>query len=192
MRAERSGLDRQLVIELLAELERRLANRGVALDIQIVGGAALLLHGLIDRATDDIDARYRSSAIVDAVASEMVDDYGLPEKWLNSRAMAFLPENVRWMAIPGSSLVGVQLADLPTLAAMKVAAERDKDIIDLGHIVNALEIDAPKDLVDLAYEKYGVDSIPLSQNRSNYEIVAEEAIAASNQLKNHRLPGTDR
>ena len=66
--------------------------------------------------------------------------------------MAFLPENVRWMAIPGSSLVGVQLADLPTLAAMKVAAERDKDIIDLGHIVNALEIDDPKDLVDLAYE----------------------------------------
>lgn len=38
MSAERSGLDRQLVIELLAELERRLANRGVALDIQIVGG----------------------------------------------------------------------------------------------------------------------------------------------------------
>lgn len=57
---------------------------------------------------------------------------------------------------------------------------------------SALEIDDPKDLVDLAYEKYGVDSIPLSQNRSNYEIVAEEAIAASNQLKNRRLPGTYR
>nr|WP_286139814.1 DUF6036 family nucleotidyltransferase [Arthrobacter sp. Rue61a] len=39
-------------------MEARLGTRGVTLDIQIVGGAALLLHGILDRATSDIDARY--------------------------------------------------------------------------------------------------------------------------------------
>ncbi|XKH53547.1 hypothetical protein LG284_00445 [Citricoccus nitrophenolicus] len=37
-------------------MEERLATRGVTLDIQIVGGAALLLHGVLARATGDIDA----------------------------------------------------------------------------------------------------------------------------------------
>lgn len=177
------GLRRQQVIELLNELERRLAERSVALDIQIVGGAALLLHGLIDRATEDIDARYQSSEVVDEVAAEMAVEYGLPRKWLNSHAAAFLPGNVRWMASPAGSSTAVKLADLPTLAAMKVAAEREKDIIDLGYLVNALGIEDPEVLVDLAYEMYGEESIPLSAGRLNYEIVADEAIAAAHRLK---------
>ncbi|MFI8413877.1 DUF6036 family nucleotidyltransferase [Paeniglutamicibacter gangotriensis] len=63
-----SGFRLEDIIGLLADLEARLNTRGVALDIQIVGGAALLLHGLIDRATGDIDARYASAATVEQVA----------------------------------------------------------------------------------------------------------------------------
>ena len=51
-----SGLRRDRVVELLAELERRLAERGLSVKIRVVGGSALLLHGLIDRATENIDA----------------------------------------------------------------------------------------------------------------------------------------
>lgn len=87
------------------------------------------------------------------------------------------------MASPVGASAAVMLADLPTLAAMKVAAERDKDIIDLGYLINALGISEPTELVDLAYEMYGEDSIPLSQGRLNYEIVAEEAIAAALRFK---------
>ncbi|WP_246242018.1 DUF6036 family nucleotidyltransferase [Glutamicibacter mishrai] len=53
-----SGLRRDRVVELLAELERRLAERGLSVKIRVVGGSALLLHGLIDRATENIDAYY--------------------------------------------------------------------------------------------------------------------------------------
>lgn len=53
-----SGLRRDRVVELLAELERRLAERGLSVKIRVVGGSALLLHSLIDRATEDIDAYY--------------------------------------------------------------------------------------------------------------------------------------
>ncbi|MFL4473964.1 DUF6036 family nucleotidyltransferase [Paeniglutamicibacter sp. MACA_103] len=76
---------REDIVRLLADLEARLHARGVALDIQVVGGAALLLHGLIDRGTGDIDARYKSAAAVEQVAREMAVEYALPADWINSR-----------------------------------------------------------------------------------------------------------
>ncbi|MFJ6419283.1 DUF6036 family nucleotidyltransferase [Paeniglutamicibacter sp. NPDC091659] len=173
------------IVELLDELERRLAARGVALNIQIVGGAALLLHGLLDRSTEDIDARYASAPAVEEVAREMAVAYGLPVGWLNSKAAAFLPDDAVWIAGKEGSSSAIWLADLQTLAAMKLAAERQKDIEDLGRIANALGITDPADLVRIAYEKYGEDSVPLSASRENYEIVAEEAIAAASALKRH-------
>ncbi|EMQ97399.1 hypothetical protein ADIAG_03194 [Paeniglutamicibacter gangotriensis Lz1y] len=87
------------------------------------------------------------------------------------------------MAAPGGSSTAIQLADLPTLAAMKVAAERPKDIADLGHIINTLDFKDPGELVDLAYAKYGDDSMTLTQGRDNYEIVAEEAFKAAKAIR---------
>lgn len=75
-----SEFRRSDVVRLLQELEARLASRGVSLDIQIIGGAALLLHGLLDRATTDVDAQYTPSGVVDAVAADMSQEYGLPPK----------------------------------------------------------------------------------------------------------------
>jgi hypothetical protein len=88
------GFLRDEVIRLLQELETRPRAQDVAMDVRIVGGAALLLHGLIDRATADIDARYSSAAVVDEIVQQMAEEYGLPERWLNSNAVAFLPDNV--------------------------------------------------------------------------------------------------
>ncbi|MFI2566391.1 DUF6036 family nucleotidyltransferase [Paenarthrobacter sp. NPDC018779] len=174
------------VVELLRELESRLASRGVTLDIQIVGGAALLLHGLLDRATTDIDARYTPGDIVDDVAADMAHQYGLPLTWLNSKAAAFLPDEARWIAGPDGTSSAIKLADLPTLAAMKIAAERAKDIEDLGHIVLALGINNADELVQLAFQKYGEHSVALSAPYDNYEIVAEEAMSAARALPRPR------
>ncbi|MDJ0318981.1 DUF6036 family nucleotidyltransferase [Pseudarthrobacter sp. PS3-L1] len=170
------------VVQLLREVEARRTTRGVALDIQIVGGAALLLHGVLDRATGDIDAQYASSDIVEEVAAGMAAEYGLPPNWLNRNAAAFLPDEAQWIAGPAGTSSGVRLADLPTLAAMKMAAERAKDIEDLGHIVLALRIERAEDLVRLAFDKYGENSIALSAPADNYEIVAEEAMAAADAI----------
>ena len=178
-----SEFRRSDVVRLLQELEARLASRGVSLDIQIIGGAALLLHGLLDRATTDVDAQYTPSGVVDAVAADMPQEYGLPPKWLNNRAAAFLPDDAQWIVGPKGTSSAVRLADLPTLAAMKIAAERAKDIEDLGHLVLAMGIDDAAELVQLAFQKYGEHSVTLSAPTENYEIVAEEAIAAARALR---------
>lgn len=158
----------------------------MTLDIQIVGGAALLLHGVLDRATGDIDARYASGEAVEEVAADIARQYGLPAKWLNRSAAAFLPDDAHWIAGPAGTSSAVKLADLPTLAAMKMAAERSKDIEDLGHIVLALGIRNADQLVRLAFDKYGHDSVALSAPVDNYEIVAREAVTAAKALLERR------
>lgn len=136
----------------------------------------------MERSTEDIDSRY-SNKIIDEVATEMAAEYVLPARWLNSHATAFIPDGAEWAAnIPGTP-AAVSLADLPTLAAMKLAAERSKDIEDLERVASALDIDTPEELVDLAYEKYGEESIPLSAGRENYLIVAGEALAAARAFR---------
>jgi len=116
----------------------------------------------------------------------MAIEHGLPKKWLNSSAAAFIPDNACWAPAPDSVLSAVEVADLPTLTAMKLAVERDKDILDLGHLVNALRLSDTSELLELAYDKYGEGSIPLSGSRQNYEIVAEEAITVARRLRSNK------
>jgi hypothetical protein len=137
---------------------------------------------LLDRATGAIDARDTLGDMVDEVAADMAREYGLPPRWLNRNAAAFLPDEARWIAGPEGTSSAVKLADLPTLAAMKMPAERTNDIEDLGHIVLALGLKQSDELMRLAYAKYGEHSVALGAPADNYEIFAEEAMAAAKAL----------
>lgn len=66
---------------------------------------------------------------------------------------------------------------------MKIAAERDKDILDIARLLRRLNISNASDAVDLAYNKYGEHSIPLSAGRDNYLIVVDDALDAATTLK---------
>ncbi len=87
----------------------------------------------------------------------MATKYDLPKDWLNSNASA----------------------DSETLLAMKIAAERDKDTLDIARLLRKLNITSATDAVNLAYEKYGHDSIPLAASRDNYLIVVDDALDAA-------------
>lgn len=54
--------------------------------------------------------------------------------------------------------------------------------VDPGHVLNALGISDAEKLVDIAHEIYGQESTLLTQNRRNYEIVAEDAVAAARRF----------
>ncbi|WP_426007394.1 DUF6036 family nucleotidyltransferase [Paenarthrobacter sp. NyZ202] len=85
------------ILALLQELGRRLQQRDIHGDIKLVGGAALILQGIDNRPTADIDASYADKTAVDAVVADMAADYDLAPGWLNSNATAFLPENAGWV-----------------------------------------------------------------------------------------------
>jgi hypothetical protein len=66
---------------------------------------------------------------------------------------------------------------------MKIAAERDKDTLDIARLLRQLNITNADDAVDLAYKKYGDHSIPLAAGRANYLIVVDDALDAAAALK---------
>ncbi len=66
---------------------------------------------------------------------------------------------------------------------MEIAAERDKDTLDIARLLHKLNI---TNAVDVAYNKYGEHSIPLAASRDNYLIVANDALdAAATLTPNH-------
>jgi Nucleotidyltransferase of unknown function (DUF6036) len=164
---------------LLKELGRRLQARGIHGDVKLVGGAALILQGIGNRPTADIDASYADKTTVDDVVSDMAAEYDLAPDWLNSNAAAFLPDNATWVELEHLDGLTIQAADTETLLAMKIAAERDKDTLDIARLLRKLNITNANDAVDLAYNKYGEHSIPLAAGRDNYLIVVDDALDAA-------------
>ena len=167
---------------LLAELGRRLAAEGIHADVRLVGGIAVMLSGSERRTTKDIDASYAPKPDVERIAAQMAAELDLPGDWLNDHAKAFIPDGAEWVEVRTATVtplpgVGIGRADEKTLLAMKMAAERDGDLPDIAHLARKLGLTEPEELVAAAYEQYGEASIPLSGDRDDYLIVAEEALA---------------
>lgn len=133
-------LNARQIHALLQELARRLKARGFHGDIKLVGGAALILQGIGNRPTADIDASYADNAAVNAVVTEMAAADDLAPDWLNSNAAAFVPDNATWVELEHLDGLTIQAADAETLLAMKIAAERDKDTLDIARLLRRLNI----------------------------------------------------
>lgn len=171
------------IYALLHELGRRLQAAGTHADIKLVGGAALILQGIGNRPTADIDASYADPHTINAVVADMAADYDVGPDWLNTNAAAFVPENATWVELEHLDGLTIQAADTETLLAMKIAAERDKDTLDIARLLRRLNITNANDAVDLAYDKYGEHSIPLAAGRDIYLIVVDDALDAAATLK---------
>lgn len=113
----------------------------------------------------------------------MAADYDLSPDWLNSNAAAFVPDNAARVTLEELGGLTIQAADTETLLAMKIAAERDKDTLDIARLLRRLNITNANDAVDLAYNKYGDHSIPLAAGRDNYLIVVDDALDAATTLE---------
>ncbi|WP_438854815.1 DUF6036 family nucleotidyltransferase [Agromyces sp. M3QZ16-3] len=158
--------------ELIGELERRLAARGIRGSVRIVGGAAMALRFPDDpevRVTIDVDAAYEPRPEIDEVIAEMARDYGLPERWMNGSST---PWNV--VADTGGTIT---VATAEELVAMKMAAGRAQDLADLRILARHLDIRSSERLVEIAYEIYGEDSPALSDSRESYELFARDVLA---------------
>jgi Nucleotidyltransferase of unknown function (DUF6036) len=181
----RRDLDAQSVRELLDELARRLNERAVRGTIRVAGGAAMLLRFPDDpdvRVTRDIDARIEPRAEVEDVVAEMAADLGLPSTWLNAAGQSWLRVN----AAPSDDHLAVAIATPRELVAMKLSAGRDKDFADLGILVRHLGITEPDDLVHIAYEVYGDDSVELPDGRDSYRWYAESVIKEAYRPRKRR------
>lgn len=164
---------------LLTELGDRLQSEGFDGDIRLVGGAAIVFAGDSRRLTRDVDASYAPKVEVERITALMAEEHDLPIGWFNDNSKAFIPDGATWVSVdlPGGSRF--RRASDRTLLAMKVAAERDKDIPDISFLSRSLNIGDPDEIVDIAFEQYGEESMALASTRENYLVVAEEALVAN-------------
>jgi hypothetical protein len=193
-------LGKELIVELLEELGRRLDERGVHADLYLVGGGAMALAYNRQRITRDIDAVFEPKAVVYGEAKRMADDLGLPAGWLNDGVQGFLPprpdggEQVQ-LSSPG---ISVSIASAEYLFAMKGAAARiEEDTEDLRLLAGILGITTADEALDLIERYYAKAQLtPKSQFMiqelfDNLEIVVQPPAGAhaprgargSNQFK---------
>jgi hypothetical protein len=170
-------LDRAEITELLTELGRRLQANGVEATLYVVGGAAIAIQFDSRRVTKDIDAIFHPETTVRDVAETLAGERGLPRRWLNDSAAAFVPDPSDDVdAIPFEAPgIAVSIASPRHLLAMKMAAFRPTDRPDLERLFVALDITTPEQAADIATEVYG-DHRALPR-REELLLVAEATLA---------------
>jgi hypothetical protein len=180
-------LSKEVIVELLKELGRRLDERGLHADMYLVGGGAMALAYNRQRITRDIDAVFEPKLVVYTEAKRMADDLGLPANWLNDGVKGFLParpdegEQVQ-LSSPG---ISVSIASAEYLFAMKGAAARiEEDTEDLRLLAGILGITSTDEALDLIERYYNKAQLTaksqfmIQELFDNFEIVVQPSAGA--------------
>lgn len=143
--------------ELLENLGRRVARRGLHLDLFIVGGAALAMDFDRERVTADIDLKAKGSTDVLAdLVEEIAVEEGLPSGWLNTDAAAWVPPLEPTWPEGGKTFGGltVVVASAEVLLAMKLLSDRERDVDDMVALVRHLRVRDPREVVAIFQSVY--------------------------------------
>lgn len=151
-------LDRDALVDLLADLAGRLDARGVTLEIYVVGGTAMVLAYDRDRLTRDIDATWDTAIDVSGEVHAIATERGLPRDWLNDRVRPMLPLVVDEDRLEALNLPGlrVSVASPRHMLAMKARAARDaRDLDDIVLLCRHLGISSVTEVIALAEDIWG-------------------------------------
>jgi len=164
------------ITELLTELGGRLQAKGVSASVYIVGGAAIAIEFDTRRVTADVDAIFQPETSVAAEAAAMAEERGLPARWLNNSAAAWVPGPSRdteavVFEVPG---LAVAVASPRHLLAMKMAAFRPSDRRDLEILFHVLDVTTAARAADIVEGVYGDHhALPV---RAELELSAEAVL----------------
>lgn len=151
-----AGLGREDIAALLDDLNDELERRGATADLFLVGGAVIAVAYDARRATRDLDAVFRPTAVVRDAARAVAARHHLAEDWLNDAVKGFLPgRDVDARRYYSGTALNVDVASARFLLAMKLFASRVEidadDIAFLYRQVGFTTVEEGLDLVSAAY-----------------------------------------
>ncbi|MDQ3670893.1 MAG: DUF6036 family nucleotidyltransferase [Actinomycetota bacterium] len=150
-------MQRVEIVDLLTDLGERLAARGIAGEMYVVGGAAIALAFDERRSTRDIDAVFEPKTVIYEVAGQLAEERGLPDGWLNDAAKGFVtgadPDAPMVLEVDG---LRVSTASPRILLAMKVLSHRvGEDEEDVRLLAGELGLDNAVGVLAVAGAVYG-------------------------------------
>jgi len=148
---------RDEIVELLTELGRRLAERGIEGEMYVVGGAAIAIAFDNRRSTRDIDAVFEPKSAIYELAGELANERGLPDGWLNDAVKGFVagpdPDAPLVLEVTG---LRVSTASPRMLLAMKVLSHRiGEDEDDVRLLARKIGLNAAREVLAVAESVYG-------------------------------------
>ena len=147
--------------ELLEELVTRLDDAGITAGIRVVGGAALSILDKDRRSTTDIDAVIIPAGVAADIVTDLANERGLPENWLNDAALGYIPPvgPDDWVEVIHRGGVRVSIGSVQMLLAMKLRANRGiRDGDDIAFLLSACNVKSLDDAQEI-YERYHAQDV---------------------------------
>lgn len=161
--------DKEKLEELIGLFAKRLSDAGVTGKISIVGGAALSVAYIPDRAaTTDIDATYPNDPRVPNIINQIAEEFDLPTTWINNSVNAYIPFETTEMWIHSQKIgeIEVRYASAELLLAMKLKADRGRrDRPDIAALINLCGLTAIEE-IETIYERFHHQEVLRPQTRS--------------------------
>lgn len=137
--------------DLFVDLDERLAERGLYLRVVCAGGFVLQKYGI--RVTNDIDAFFNSTPLIDSIIKEVGDKYGInpaDESWLNNsiQNLNAAPMDICLERLFTGNALTVEMVPLEYVLGMKLESGREQDIIDVSQILAIKGFSDPKRVLD--------------------------------------------
>lgn len=127
-------LSKDDILQAFQALSEELARRGIQTELNVLGGAALVLLYEARDSTRDVDAFVTDSTkqgVVREVSESIAHSLGLPLDWLNDGAKGYLQGILPGETLFATSSLTVRALAIEQLLAMKLSAWRDDvDIAD--------------------------------------------------------------
>ncbi len=148
--------DRGALESLFGELADELAQRGMSVEVVMVGGSWMLWHSL-RAGTRDVDSARRFDADVSEAVNRVGARYDLREGWLNDAAAPFWPSGASYgdceiVYQHGTLVVGAPAPEIIFVMKLYRADPQDReDLISLWPLCNFA---SPDDAVDAFTRAY--------------------------------------
>ena len=155
-------MDKELIHKALMRLGQILRHRRVTGEVDIFGGAAIVLGFDFRRATEDVDSLVtKGHGQVIEAAQEVEGELHLPPNWLNEQATVYLSKQrdfslFKMYPSEGQFGLRVLLAKPEYLLAMKLLAFRlhGTDVEDIKYLADHLNRTSADDLLSLLKHYY--------------------------------------
>lgn len=153
-------LDTERLETVLNELADRLADRGIAANLYIVGGAALALSYYQEgerRLTNDVDSSFFPVEEVANEAEALAAKHGLRPGWLNAKAAQFYPAHglPEGCALIARERVAIVVGPPRLLLAMKLRAARlGRDNDDIAVLIRRCDVRSVEEAEAVLVECY--------------------------------------